>query len=190
MNHSIQAASRGAVYRSLALAAAALVLGGPVPSAYAATQPVTTMATLLDRVQIEDLLDDYYAQLGSGHAYGTYYTQDGILDVNGIVAQGRKAIDELYARIEHPGLKSPVPRGTFHMLMTNPRIVVNGDTATADDIWTGIICDVVTGPPRFVEQGRERDELVKIDGRWYFKHRIIISDAGLTSMFFKTYTKR
>lgn len=190
MIHSIKTGSKGPVYWGFALALASFFLAVSAGSAYAEPRPVTTMATLLDRVQIEDLLDDYYAQLGGGRGYGVYYTEDGILDVNGIIAQGRNAIDELYVKIEQPRLKSPVPRGTFHMLMTNPRIVVDGNTATADDIWTGIICDVVTAPPRFVEQGREHDELVKINGRWYFKHRYITSDAGLTSMFFPTYRQR
>ncbi len=47
-----------------------------------------------------------------------------------------------------------------------------------------------TAPPRFVEQGREHDDLVKSNGQWLIKHRTIISDSGLTSMFEKTYTKR
>jgi hypothetical protein len=107
--------------------------------------------------------------------------------VNGIVAQGKQPIEDLYAKLAQ---QSPQPQGTFRMLLTNPKVVVNGDTATADVIWTGIISETVKATPRFVEQGREHDELVKRDGHWYFKHRIITSDGGLTAMFEKTYKVR
>ncbi len=83
-----------------------------------------------------------------------------------------------------------MPPGTFRMLITNPKIVVNGNSATADVIWTGIINDAVTAPPRFVEQGREHDELVKTNGQWLIKHRVITADSGLPRMFEKTYIKR
>jgi hypothetical protein len=153
-----------------------------------AEYPVTTLATLLDRVQIEDILVDYYGNLGAGHRdFGSFYTEDGVLDVNGLEYRGRKAIDDLYTKLEQPSL---LPRGTLHMLMTNPAIRVNGDSATADVVWTGIISDAVKAPPRFVEQGRERDEFVKFGGRWYIKHRWITSDSGLPTMFEKTYKQR
>lgn len=173
-------------FARLASVSVALVLAMSARFALAGPS-VTTMATLLDRIQIEDMLVEYYGHLGGGHDFGSFYAPDGILDVNGIIAQGQKPIEELYAKIRQ---QSTMPRGTFHMLITNPRIVVNGNSATADVIWTGIVSDVVTAPPRFVEQGREHDDLVKSNGQWLIKHRTIISDSGLTSMFEKTYTKR
>jgi hypothetical protein len=48
----------------------------------------------------------------------------------------------------------------------------------------------VNSSPQILEQGREHDELVKRDGRWYFKRRVITSDGGLPAMFEKTYQKR
>lgn len=168
----------------LGLAGSLLLASGPA----LAEHPVTTLNTLLDRAYIEDMLVDYYGQLGSGRSdFGNFYVADGILDVNGIVAQGQKAIEDLYKKI---GQQQPAPQGTFRMLLTNPKIVVDGDTATADVIWTGVISATKEATPQFVEQGRERDELVKRDGKWYFKHRYITSDGGLTQMFEKTYKKR
>jgi hypothetical protein len=169
------------------LASAALLLAGLAAPALA-EHPATTLATLLDRAQIEDMLVDYYGQLGAGRSdFGTYYIEDGILDVNGLVAQGQKPIEDLYKKI---AAGNPPQRGTFRMLLTNPKIVVNGDTATADVIWTGVTSETVQAAPKFVEQGREHDELVKRNGHWYFKHRYITSDGGLTAMFEKTYKKR
>jgi SnoaL-like domain len=164
------------------------VMGMLALGAARAEQPATTLATLLDKQQIQDMLVDYYAQLGSGRSdFGTFYVADGVLDVNGIVAQGQEPIEELYKKI---ATGSPQRKGAFRMLLTNPKVVVNGDTATADVIWTGVISATPTAIPQFAEQGREHDELVKRNGHWYFKHRIITSDGGLPPMFEKTYKKR
>jgi hypothetical protein len=169
-------------------AAAAMILSGILAEPASAEHPATTLTTLLDRAQIEDLLVDYYNHLGADESnFGTYYVPDGVLDVNGLIAQGQKPIAELYKKI---AAGSPPIKGTFHMLLSNPIVVVNGDTAVADVLWTGVISETVQATPRFVEQGREHDELVKSHGRWYFKHRVITSDGGLPPMFEKLYKAR
>lgn len=148
---------------------------------------MTTMETLLDRIQIEDLLYNYYGLLGrQGEHFDDYYVDDGILDINGTLFEGRAAILTAYA----PASGAMPLTGKFHMLLSNPRIVVTNETAVADAIWTGIISDHVKAPPRFVEQGREHDELVKKKGRWYFKRRVITSDAGLPAVFEQNYQPR
>ena len=46
-----------------------------------AEQPPMTVATLMDRAQIEDLLVTYYSHLGTGGGdFGDFYVADGILD--------------------------------------------------------------------------------------------------------------
>jgi hypothetical protein len=157
-------------------------------AAAVAESPPTTLATLLDRAQIEDLLVDYYGHLGGADRdLGSYYVEDGVLDVNGIVSKGRGPIEGLYKKLTEQAPRQP---GKFRMLLTNPKIVVNGDTATADVIWTGVRSENPKATPQFVEQGREHDELVKRGGRWYFKYRVITSDGGLPPMFEKTYRER
>jgi len=178
---------RAAILGRLMLFAATLVLATAVAPALA-EEPQLTLTTLIDRAQIEDMLVRYYAQLGAGRSdFGSYYVADGVLDVNGIVAQGQAPIEDLYKKIAQG---APPRRGTFRMLLTNCRIAVNGSAATADMIWTGVRSETVQATPQFVEQGREHDELVKRDGHWYFKHRVITSDGGLTPMFEKTYRQR
>jgi len=153
-----------------------------------AEQPPLTVTTLIDRAQIEDLLVIYYGHLGTGGGdFGDFYVADGILDVNGLIAKGQQAIKELYERVRHETPRRP---GTFRMLLTNPHIIVTGDAATADVIWTGVNSASVNSVPQIVEQGREHDELVKRDGHWYFKRRVITTDGGLPAMFEKTYQKR
>jgi len=172
-------------FRRLALAA--LMLLAPGAGALAEQVPITA-SSLIDRAQIEDLLVDYYSQLGSGHgAFGDFYAADGVLDVNGLVAQGQHAIEELYRQVARGTPRRP---GTFRMLLTNLKIVVNGDSATADVIWTGVNSASVKALPQILEQGREQDALVKRDGHWYFKRRVITTDGGLPAMFEKTYQKR
>lgn len=174
--------------KSRRLGAAVLVAATLVGVPAFAEQPATTLQTLLDKMQIQDMLVDYYGRLGRGNSeFGSFYLSDGVLDVNGITAQGEKPIDDLYKKI---GAGSPRREGTSHMLLTNSKIVVNGNTATADMIWTGINSPTPESIPQFFEQGREHDELVKRDGHWYFKLRVISSDAGLQPMFEKTYKKR
>lgn len=169
------------------LASAALVLAVSARPALA-EYPVTSVATLLDRVQIEDMLVNYYENFGvTDSNFGSYYLPDGILDVNGLVARGEQQIEDLYKRTAAGTPRRP---GRFHMLISNPRIRVNGGTASADVVWTGILSDTPQSTPHFIEQGREHDELVKRNGRWYFKHRIITSDGGLPQMFEKSYQNR
>jgi len=171
--------------RTHALAIAALLA---VSTAASAESPPTTLATLIDRAQIEDLLNDYYGQLGGADRnLGSYYVEDGVLDVNGIVSRGRGPIEELYKKLAQQTPRQP---GKFHMLLTNPKIVVNGASATADLIWTGVRSESPKATPQFVEQGREHDELVKRGGRWLFKYRVITSDGGLPAMFEKSYKER
>lgn len=170
----------GAVAGTLALTALSM-------SAQAA--PRTTAANLLDRVQIEDLLIDYYAPLGGGGEDMTkFFAPDGVLDINGRVYQGRAGVTQAY---KDAGVAAGNAfKGKFHMLMTNPRIEVHGDHATADLIWTGIDSDTVKAAPHFVEQGHEHDELVKVGGEWLIARRLITSDGGIPDFYFQTYKDR
>ena len=171
----------------LSLLACALFLALHVPQPALADNVQTTQATLLDRIQIEDLISNYYADMASSGRdnLSEYYTGDAILDVNGITYKGHAAIQSAYTQTGDGG-----PRGRMNMLLNNPRIRVNGDTATAETIWTGIMNDTVRLAPRLYEQGREYTELVKKDGRWYFTKRVITSDAGLTERYDQTYKPR
>jgi hypothetical protein len=149
-----------------------------------AEQPATTLTTLLDKQQIQDMLVDYYGQLGAGRSdFGAYYIADGTLNVNGVTGQGEKGIEDLYKKV---GAGTPKRTGVFRMVLSNVKVAVNGETATADSLWTGVISETLTQAPRFVEQGTEHDELVKRNGKWLFKHRVIMSDGGMQEMFLST----
>jgi ketosteroid isomerase-like protein len=155
-----------------------------------AEDKVVTRETLLDRIQIEDLIVKYYVDMSAGksHDLAQYYTEDAVLDVNGAIAKGRKEIEKLYEGVSDGD--EPAFSGKMHMLLNNAIINVDGNTATAWFIWTGVINEDLKAPPRFLEQGREFDELVKVDGRWYITKRYITADSGMPEMWEKTYKPR
>lgn len=146
-----------------------------------AEQPATTLQTLLDKQQIQDMLVDYYTNLGKGNSdFGSYYLPDGVINVNGLKGKGEAAIANVYKRI---GAGTPKRGGVFRMLLTNVSIKIDGNAATADTLWTGINSPTISAAPEFVEQGTEQDELVKVNGHWLFKLRVITSNAGRQAMF-------
>lgn len=171
---------------------AALLLFLVMPVLAQEYKPVT-QATLLDRIQIEDLLTRYYYDLsmGKGHALADYFTVDALLDVDGTIARGHEEIRKLYQRPE--GAAAPEPtaqRRRGHMLLTNPVISVQGNTATAEVIWTGVMNEGVGKAPSLYEQGREYSELLKVRGQWLISKRCISSDSGTPDRFDATYKPR
>ena len=170
-------------------ALSALALAGCAAAAADKVDPATQ--ALLDKVAITDLLSRYYGNFSNAgsESFMDYYTDDGVFDVNGHVAHGKKEIEGIYKSLATTG-ESPATRGTFHMLMTNPVVDVHGDEATATLLWTGILNTKVDAPPQFVEQGREYDKLVRKDGKWLIAKRVVIADSGLPASFKDTYTPR
>ena len=164
-----------------------------VPGAGQVFAQEVTMQTLLDRIQIEDLLVRYYYELSTGDAHdmSEYFTEDALLDVDSTIAVGREEIQALYGG---GGGRDPDadPRPQNHMLLTNPVITVDpdGQRAEAHVVWTGFINKGAGEPPSIYEQGREDTELVKVDGKWMISKRYISSDSGTPDRFDETYVPR
>jgi hypothetical protein len=161
------------------------------------TQPMfaqqVTMETLLDRVQIEDLLTRYYYDLSrsNAHELSEYFTEDALLDVDGTVAKGRAEIAKLYQNPEPaPKQPAPAPGRRMQMLLTNPIVKIKGNTATAHVIWTGVMNEGIGKLPQIVEQGREDTELVKQNGKWLIKRRYISTDGRMPNQFDKNFKPR
>ena len=160
-------------------------------------QPVSaqqvTMETLLDRIQVEDLLTRYYYDLSQSNAHelSEFFTEDALLDVDGTIAKGRAEIAKLYQNpAPKPKQPAPAPGRRMHMLLTNPIITIKGNTATAHVIWTGIMNEGIGKLPQVVEQGREDTELVKQKGKWLIKRRYITADGRMPNQFDKNYRSR
>ncbi len=171
--------------------ASALLLSACADVEVSAELDDDTMA-MLDRVAIEDMVVEYYAHLGGDDAgaFDEYFTEDAIFDVNGIVANGREEIEGIYSGLGEDESSAGNTEGPFRMVLSNPVIEVDGDNATASFIWTGIGNPAIDGPPVLIEQGREYDRLVKVDGEWKFTHRVVIADSGLPDSMRETYEPR
>jgi ketosteroid isomerase-like protein len=144
-------------------------------------RPVT-METLLDRIQIEDLLTRYYFDLSAGksHELAEYFTADALLDVDGTVAKGHAQIAKLYQRPAEP---AAVTKRRNHMVLSNPIINVEGTMATAHVLWTGVTSEGIGKVPSIYEQGREYSELRKENGKWLIAKRYISSDGRMSNRF-------
>jgi uncharacterized protein (TIGR02246 family) len=163
-----------------ALGAAAFGLAlAQAPTARA--QDVTfTAQVAIDRAEIEDLLQRYYANFGKaeGEAFSSFYADDAQFVLGGKTYKGKEEIAAAYKAIGSSGQNPAAGRFSFNVLMTNPVITVHGDTATAQMIFTEIVMDTASAPPRLLTQGREYDNLAKINGHWRFTKRQVA--AGTT----------
>jgi hypothetical protein len=187
--------SEAKIKRTAGLMSAAVIIAAMLlmPLLKPAPAQQVTMETLLDRVQIEDLLTRYYYDLSrsNAHELSEYFTEDALLDVDGTIARGRAEIAKLY-RSPDPAPKEPAPAPgrRMHMLLTNPIIKISGNTATAHVIWTGVMNEGIGKLPQVVEQGREDTELVKQNGKWLIKRRYITADGRMPNRFDKNYKPR
>ena len=160
--------------------------------------PPPELTELVDRAAIENLFNDYYSQFGpnSQHDFMAYFTANGRLEVNGLVANG---IDEIKAMYTQAGVgdgrkatkaEGAVPEGISEMMYTNLKIQLQGDKAAATLLWHSVKSDLVTSAPKITEYGRERTELVKQDGRWLISKRVILSEGGMPEGLLKSYPKQ
>jgi len=132
-----------------------------------------TPQMVLDRAEIDDLLERYYANFGKaeGESFGSFYADDAEFVLGGKTYKGKDAIAGVYKGIGSSGQNPSANRFSFNVLLTNKVITVHGDKATAQMIFTEVIMDTAAGPPKFLTQGREYDNLAKIKGHWRFTKR-------------------
>ena len=156
------------------------------------------LTALVERAAIEDLFNNYYAQFGpnSQHNFMSFFATNGILEVNGLVANGIDQIKALYAQIglggeaKAPKAKNTVPKGISEMMFTNLNIQLQGDKAIATLLWHSVESDLLTSAPKVTEYGTERTELVKQNGRWLISKRVILSEGGMPEGELKSYPKK
>ena len=163
--------------------------------------PQTTspeLTTLMERAAIEDLFIDYYAQFrpDSKHDFMSFFTADGRLEVNGMVASGIDEIKAMYARAgvgsddKDAKAEDAIPEGVSEMMLTNMKINVQGDKAVATFLWHSIKAELVTTEGKITEYGRERTELVKKDGRWLISSRYVLTEGGMPESLLEYYPKK
>ena len=143
-----------------------------------------TAETLVDRLQIQDLITRYYNNFGRENAenFADFYAEDAELILGERHFKGRNGIMEAYGRA--PGQTPrppPPPRFSFIVAVDNPLIVVHGktNTATAQLVYTEYVIEKQGDQVKVITQGKEYSTFVKAAGHWRYKTRLIKSGTEL-----------
>lgn len=132
-----------------------------------------TAQTVVDRAQIQDLITRYYYNFGNENpdTFPAFYADDAELILGATHYKGRDGIAKAYARA---GQDSSLGKAySFNVTISNPLIVVHGNTATAQLIFTEFLMEKQGDTPRVRTQGREYATFVKVNGQWRYKTRQI-----------------
>ena len=175
-----------------ALALCCIVMGTP-----AIAQDTMTAQSLIDRQLILDQITRYYYNFGkeTKAPESSFYAEDGALILGTRRYEGRDAIQSAYgggARPAPAAGEAPAPgaapaeaapaapreRIPFNMTVDNALIVVHGDTATSQVIYTEYRPEKKGGPVRMTVQGKEFATWVKVKGEWLYKTRQIASGSN------------
>jgi hypothetical protein len=162
-----------ALLGALSVACLALTLGS------GARAEEVTAETLVDRLQIQDLITRYYNNFGRENAenFADFYAEDAELILGERHFKGRNGIMEAYGRAPGQAPRPPPPpRFSFIVAVDNPLIVVHRDgTATAQLVYTEYVMEKQGDPVKVITQGKEYSTFAKVDGRWRYKTRQIVS---------------
>jgi ketosteroid isomerase-like protein len=137
--------------------------------------PDPQVTALADEAAIEDLLTEYYYHFGGGIGdhVGEFYAEDGEMILGPNSYKGIEAIKGAYAAV--PADAPQRQSFALNILIGNPLIKVDGDSATARLVFTEYIVDKEGDAPRILTQGREFDWLEKqADGKWLISKRQIM----------------
>jgi hypothetical protein len=189
LNSIRQAAALGLC--SLALASA--------PAARA--EDKMTAQSLIDRQMILDQITRYYYNFGKvdRQSEESFYAEDGELILGTRHYKGKEGIKQAYNRapaappagaapaagaaapaVAAPaaGAAPPRERTAFNVAIENPLIIVHGDTATSQVIFTEYRQEKLGDPMKMTTQGKEYATWVKVNGQWLYKTRQIASGSN------------
>jgi hypothetical protein len=155
---------------ALGIACGFMLASGPVAMA----EDVTAKA-LVDRAQIQDLVTHYYYNFGRDNPenFSDFYADDAELILGTTHYKGKDGIEKAYSRARSGSAPAPPKSYSFNVTISNPLIVVHGDTATSELIFTEFIMDNPRDVPKIRTQGREYATFVRVNGHWRYKSRQI-----------------
>jgi hypothetical protein len=157
------------------------------PAAHA--QDKMTLQALIDRQLILDQITRYYYNFGKvdRQLEESFYAVDGELILGTRHYKGHEGIKQAYNRAPATppaGTAAPTPaappreRLAFNVAIENPLIIVHGDTATSQVIFTEYRQEKAGDPMKFTTQGKEYATWVKVKGQWLYKTRQIASGSN------------
>ncbi|MEO8314643.1 MAG: nuclear transport factor 2 family protein [Pseudomonadota bacterium] len=162
----------------LALGFMCFAIGGAKVAAAADAKGTSVEARLRHIEDVESIrvLLDHYIELNESRDYPAYsqlFAKDGELVLRSGRATGPagilKMMQETYGK---PGAPTPA-KGSSHIL-SNIKITVEGDAATASSRWTLLVPE--DDHARLGGTGRYADKLVRENGVWKFQQRVIQRD--------------
>jgi hypothetical protein len=141
--------------------------------------------SLIDRQQILDQITRYYYNFGKAERQSeeSFYAEDGVLILGTRRFEGREGIKSAYNRPPPPAADpaaapaAPRERLPFNITVDNALIIVHGDTATSQVIFTEYRPEKKGDPMKMTTQGKEYATWVKVKGQWLYKSRQIASGS-------------
>ncbi len=166
----------------LPLVAVAVLITGLVVSI--ATKPTNVLAQnrssyAEDRAALEDLQARYLFALDfhDPDLYVSTFTEDGVLDVGSGEIKGRQAIKEVIARMPSPKPVDGKRAGAARHNISNIVIRVDGNTAAGRSYWFHYSNDNPERRGVFDGFAHYEDNLVKVNGKWFFTKRRIYNEG-------------
>jgi SnoaL-like protein len=136
-----------------------------------------------DRAKIENLQARYMFAMDwrDADTYASCFTENGVLDYAGGVENGRKAIHDMIVRMRERGEKAakenPGQRqGWMRHNITNIVLKIDGNKAIGRAYWTEFENRKDVNHAEIGAFGHYEDELVKINGEWFFTKRKIYNE--------------
>jgi hypothetical protein len=183
--------------RQATVRAGAFALCGLVLASAPATpaEEKITAQYLMDRQLILDQITRYYYNFGKADRQNeeSFYAEDGELILGTRHYKGKEGIKQAYNRAPAapaagaapadgaaPAVAAAPPRErtAFNVAIENPLIVVHGDTATSQVIFTEYRQEKLGDPMKMTTQGKEYATWVKVNGEWLYKTRQITSGSN------------
>jgi len=179
---------RQATVRAAALGLCAVALAsGPAARA----EDKMTAQSLIDRQLILDQITRYYYNFGKvdRQSEESFYAEDGELILGTRHYKGKEGIKQAYNRAPAAPQPAAAPaaavaaappreRTAFNVAIENPLIIVHGDTATSQVIFTEYRQEKLGDPMKMTTQGKEYATWVKVNGQWLYKTRQIASGSN------------
>jgi len=143
--------------------------------------PTAQLQYLIDRAGVEDLLGRYAkaVDFGTSEEYAALFTEDAVLHMQGKDFVGRAAIQKMISpAIDEPPPGAP-PRRHLRHILSNILIDLapDGQSAKVYESWA-TISKVPDGGPIMGAIGHYSDEVVKVNGKWFFAKRVIDLDLA------------
>jgi uncharacterized protein (TIGR02246 family) len=156
----------------------ALAVSAAVGSSRAATGDEDVIRQAKDRAEIEALMWRYVRALDTNDpdAYAAAYTPDGQFGSGPNATKGSEALKKMVADMRQRRVEAEAKgekRPPMYHVITNPHVeFIDKDRVRYEAYWMTVFgAEGQNTPPRVAAAGRERDEIVRVNGKWLLKVR-------------------